>query len=327
MTVDNDGKRNMGTNIISNNNNKIDDNNGVLGTTPIQRSLFLVEHQVTVEDIELGVLESGIPYLTGRGLERMCGVEHGPFHRLTTNWTEEKQKPRGRKIDQLLKEFGYTDDQLYIKAQFNGKEINAFTEPVCMALLEYYALHAEPKREKALTAYRTLARKKFREFVYEAVGYHPDHKILDSWKHFHDRVDMTMDAVPNGYFCVFREIASMIVPMIRAGIMISDKVVPDISVGKSWSSFWKDNNLVTSYGERIKFDHEYPSYYPQSKSNPQPAFAYPDSALGVFRSWLRQHYITNRFPKYLFDQAKKGKLESTTANMAIEAFSNAKLLE
>jgi len=315
----------LGTTIKQNKNKLLHSSDVVLGTTPIQESLFHVEKQIEFQDVEMGVLESGVPYLTGRGLARMIGIDHGPFHRLTTNWAEEKSKPRGKVISQLLEQSGYTEESLYLRAEFNGLEINAFTEPVCLALLEYYAFLAEEKRQKAIDAFRALARLKFREFVYDAVGYTPEQKALDSWKHFHDRVDMTMDAAPNGFFGVFREIAIMIVPMIRAGIIISDRVVPDISVGKAWSTFWEENKLAEVHGDRTRYDHEYPPYYPQAKSNPQPSFAYPDSALGTFRSWLKQHYIINKFPKYLLGQAKLGKLPIIIANKAIESFVPKKL--
>lgn len=306
-------------------NNNLASSEVVLGATPIQGVLFHVEKQVTVQDIEMGVLESGVPYLTGRGIERMCGIAHGPFHRLTSNWDEEKLKPRGKAIQQLLDASGYTEESLYIRAELGGREITAFTEPVCLALLEYFAFISDEPRPEAIRAFRTLARLKFREFVYEAVGYSPEQKALDSWKHFHDRVDMTMDSAPQGFFGVFREIAIMIVPMIRAGIIISDKVVPDISVGKAWSLFWEANNLSLIHGERTRYDHEYPLYYPQAKSNPQPSFAYPDSALGTFRSWLRQHYIASKFPTYLLGQTKKGTMPLLTANKALEAFGGKQL--
>jgi hypothetical protein len=267
----------------------------------------------------MGVLESGVPYLTGHGLERMCGITHGTLRELTSNWSEEKLKPHGKAILKLLEEYNYTEDSLCIRAEQNGVEITAFTEPVCLAIVEYFAFVSDIPKVQAINAFRTLARTKFREFVYVAVGYAPNQKILDSWKHFHDRVDMTLDAAPDGYFGVFREIAFMVVPMIRAGIMISDKVVPDISVGKAWSAFWDEKKLADEYGERIKYPHEYPPYYPQSKSNPQPSYAYPDSALGVFRAWLREHYITTKFPNYLLGQTKKG-MPIGIANQAIEAF-------
>lgn len=298
----------------------------VSGTGNAQGNLFHVEKQIEFQDVEMGVLESGVPYLTSRGLAKMIGIDHGPFHRLTANWDDERVKPRGRVIAQLLEEHGYFEPVLYLKAEYKGVEINAFTEPVCLALLEYYAFMADDKREKAINAFRALARVKFREFVYEAVGYDPDQRVLDSWKHFHDRVDLTADAVPFGYFGVFKEIAGMIVPMIRAGILISDRVVPDISVGRSWSEYWDNNNLSAQFGDRTKYDHEYPLYYPQSKSNPQPAYAYPNGALGAFRDWLMKTYITSKFPAYLLGQTKKGSVSLAIANKALGAF-GANLLE
>lgn len=70
----------------------------------------------------------------------------------------------------------------------------------------------------------------------------------------------------------------------------------------------------------MQYDHEYPLYYPQSKSNPQPAYAYPDSCLGLFRAWLRQTYITTKFPNYLLGQTKRDTVPVVIANKALEAF-------
>jgi hypothetical protein len=294
---------------------------GDLVPPPAQHELFHVEKQIEYNGIEMGVLENGIPYLTESGLARMCGIDRKVLNRLSINWDDERKKPRGKQIDQLLEQSSYNDDGLFLKSEHNGVNINAYTEPVCLALLEYYAFLSDDKRVEAVNAFRSLARTTFRAFIYKAVGYAPDQRIIDSWRHFHDRLDMTLDSVPVGYFSIFREIASMIVPMIKAGVMISDRVVPDISVGKAWSAFWNEKKLATEFGERIKYDHEYPLYYPQAKSNPQPSFAYPDSALGVFRAWLRQQYITNKFPTYLSGQAKQGKLSVEVATKAVEAFS------
>lgn len=287
---------------------------------PAQGDLFHVEKQTVINGVEMGVLENGIPYLTESGLARMCGIDRKVLNRLANGWSDEQVKPRGKVIAQLLGQLGYVETTLYLKSEHRGSEVNAYTEPVCLALLEYYAFMADERREEAVHAFRTLARTTFRAFIYEAVGYTPENRALDSWKHFHDRIDMTMDAVPTGYFSVFREIAAMIVPMIRSGIMISDKVVPDISVGRAWSEYWNNHDLAKKYGERDKYDHEYPDYYPQAKSNPQAAFAYPDAALGEFRNWLRANYISSKFPKYLLGQTKKGTLAIEVANKALDSF-------
>lgn len=300
--------------------NKITEKNTTLGPAYIQGSLFHVEKQIEIDGVEMGVLENGIPYLTESGLARMCGIDRKVLNRLAIGWEEERLKPRGKQIAQLLEQSNYLEDTLFLKSEHKNIEINAYTEPVCLAVLEYYAFLTEEPRQEAIRAFRALARTTFRTFIYQSVGYSPEQRVLDSWKHFHDRVDMTLDAVPLGYFSVWREIASMVVPMIRTGIMISDKVVPDISVGKAWSTYWKEQSLTENFGERIKYDHEYPIYYPQSKSNPQPAYAYPDACLGVFRAWLRQNYIVNKFPTYLIGQSKKGNVTAAIANKALEAF-------
>jgi hypothetical protein len=294
---------------------------GVLGPGPMQGELFHVEKQIEIDGVEMGVLENGVPYLTESGLARMCGIDRKVLNRLAVGWKDEKLKERGRAINEMLEAANYFEPSLYLKSELNGSEINAYTEPVCMAMLEYYAFVTKEPRAEAIRAFRRLARETFRVLVYTAVGYSPEQKVLESWRHFHDRVDMTATSVPFGYFSVFREIASMIVPMIRAGVMISDRVVPDISVGKAWSEHWTANNLEATHGERRKYDHEYPLYYPQAKSNPQPSYAYPDSALGEFRAWLVKTYIANKFPTYLLGQTKKGTVLPVIANKALEAFS------
>ena len=304
---------------ISNENSLLVVNPADLVPAPPQGELFHVEKQVEINGVEMGVLENGMPYLTESGLARMCGIDRKVLNRLAINWDEERQKPRGQKIDVLLREAGFLGEALFLPSEHKGVAINAYTEPVCLALLEYYAFVSDEPRSQAITAFRTLAKTTFRTFIYDAVGYSPTQQAIDSWKHFHDRLDMTMDSVPEGYFSIFREIASMIVPMIRGNIIISDKVIPDISVGKAWSEYWKANGLV-KYGERLKYDHDYPLYYPQAKSNPQPAYAYPENIVGLFRAWLRREYITKKLPTYLTGQIRKGTMEKHTATKVIASF-------
>lgn len=288
-------------------------------TPPSQETLFRVEKQTERDGVEMGVLENGIPYLSESGLARMCGIARRSIRDLSAEWENEKLKPRGQKIQEKLVELGYSENSLFVKATDNGIQINAYTEPVCLALIEYYAFDASPQKKEAQTAFRTLAKVTFRSYIYTAVGYSPDTEILERWKHYYDRVDMTKSAVPYGYFCVFSEIAPMLIPLITAGLVVNDKVIPDISVGLSWSKYWKDNDLDSSFGARIKYEHNYPPYYPQAKSNPQPAYAYPELALGVFRRWLRANYLETKFPKYLLDKAKKNQIPKDDAVLVLDA--------
>ena len=61
-------RRKLGATENTNENNELAENQQVLGAMQ-QQTLFHVEKQVEIDDIEMGVLESGVPYLTGRGLE------------------------------------------------------------------------------------------------------------------------------------------------------------------------------------------------------------------------------------------------------------------
>lgn len=136
----------------------------VLGATQ-ERGLFHVEKQIERDGIEMGVLENGLPYLSERGLAKMCGIHRAVLNRLASNWNEEKHKPRGQAIQTLLAPSGFHGDTLYIPCEVDGKPTNAYTEPVCLAVLEYYAFDSSEQKSNAQHAFRTLARKTFRTFV------------------------------------------------------------------------------------------------------------------------------------------------------------------
>ena len=296
-----------------------------MGIVPIngQLPLILFHSEIHIENqgIEMGVLESGIPYLSQRGLVKMAGIGRTSFQGLSSNWQEEKYSSEiGKGINNILQQSGYNEDELFTRVEFGGKLIYAYTELVCNAVLEYYAFEAKRRVQKAIESYRALSRAGFRLFIYQSVGYHPEQNKIDSWKHFHDRIDLVYDNVPSGYFCIFKEISGMIVTLIRKGVIISDKVIPDISVGLTWAKYWKDNNLAGTYGAITDYKHNYPDYYPQSKSNPQIAKAYPNDSWGVFQEWFQHEYIETKFPHYLLNSAKRGNIQIEYARKAIEAF-------
>src|SRR5277367_6312114 len=81
--------------------------------------------------------------------------------------------------------------------------------------------------------------------------------------------------VPVGYFSIFKELADIFVMLIRNGANVGPQFVPDISVGQLWSKYWTAESLDIIHGERIKYEHNYPLYYPQSVSNPQHPYCYP----------------------------------------------------
>jgi hypothetical protein len=268
----------------------------------IEMNLFPIK-EVEVDGIQMGVLSDGSPYLTARGLARMCGVDHTNLIRLANNWDEEQHRPRGQKIKELLAAQGHKGDHLYRRTKGPSGETHAYTDA-----------------GTAIKNYRLLARYSFRSFIYNRVGYDPFKHIPDSWRNFHERI-LLNDTIPANYFSVFREIADLVVHMLQAGFPIDDHCVPDISVGQLWGKHWTASNLEQVYGARIKHPHVYPDWFPQSKVNPVDVWVYPMKALGDFRVWLYEKYIPKSFPAYLTTKVKSGVFLPSRAELLLNAVS------
>lgn len=263
-----------------------------------------IEVQKDVNGIEMGVLENGIPYLTQRGLSSIVGVARSVIQTITNEWEEHYANPvigkdRISYFKQYLFSNGYHEQKLFIETVQNGTVHFNYPDVVCMAFLEYYAFESKAAGTVALENYRRFATFGIRRFIYEALGYTP----ADKWKFHHDRISLLKDSAPLGHFTIFQEITGLVVDLITADLTVNHKTVPDISVGIAWGKYWCDNNLEAKYGSRIQYEHNYPSYYPQSASNPQKPNAYPDAALPEFRQWFKQTYLLTKFPKYILTKA------------------------
>ena len=275
--------------------------------TPKQQFLDLgIEIERDVHGIEMGVLENGIAYLTQRGLAKISGAARSTIQKLSEEW----ESAQGSDLIQPSTRIGwlrirladddYRDQKLFIEAGRDGGLRNAYPDVVCMALIEYFAFEAKTTNETSLKNYRLIARHGLRDFIYNSLGYVPGNK----WKYFEDRVSILQTRTPDGYFSIFNEISGMVVDLINAGLTVNEKTIPDISVGRFWSEFWSEKGLARELGERLQWPHVYPEYYPQAKSNPQFAWAYPDRALPMFRNWFRNIYLPERFPYYILRKAK-----------------------
>lgn len=276
--------------------------------------------ETEIDGVGMGVLTDGTPFLTLRGLSRMVGVDIAAIVRITEFWQDDPLKPREAKIRELVRAQGADDTRAFIAVLKNGTIHHAVPAAVCMAVLEYYAFEAKTESEQAARSYRILARKGFSDYIYSLVGYNPTGSGNIAWQQFHDRVTLAYHTVPNGYFSIFKEIADILVTMIRKGANLGNKFVPDISVGQHWGRYWSEESLEVLYGERIKYEHNYPAYFPQAASNPQSPYCYPDEALGEFRKWVRETYIPKKMPNYLNDKVRQGQIAAPQAAAALDAF-------
>jgi hypothetical protein len=125
---------------------------------------------------------------------------------------------------------------------------------------------------------------------------------------------------------VFKEIADIFVTLIREKAELGPKFVPDISVGIHWGKFWTRENLDVIYGDRIKYEHNYPIYFPQAASNPQQPYCYPDDALGEFKKWVRRTYMPKLMPQYLDTKIRGGQIPAPAARAALDAFASRKAI-
>ena len=295
---------------------------------PPQMGLFDVDVEVEneVSGIEMGVLDNGMAYLTQSGLAAMVGISRQTIANISKEWEADHDndlidpKTRIGYIRERLLNDGYDMSSLYVATKKGNH--HAYPDLVCVAILEYFAFESKNPNQKARNNFRRLAGHGFRQFVYASLHYQPE----DPWKHYHDRVSLLRDSSPDGYFFVFNEVDGMIVDLIRNGIRVNDKTIPDISIGAAWGNYWTSNpSLNDACGDRKLAKHSYPPYFPQAKSNPQDIWAYPDSSLPEFRFWFKNIYLTTKFPSYILKKAKLLKGGSREARRLSEMYQNQKL--
>ncbi|MCX9148185.1 hypothetical protein [Erythrobacter sp. WG] len=270
----------------------------------------------------MGILSDGTPFLTQRGLAVLCGVENAHIGTISTQWQDDLPKPRISKIRDILAKNGHSLSEAHVPVQVGGRVLYAYREEISLAVIEYYAFEAgQFCQEEARDNFRILARKGFRDAIYETLGYTPSRQMDDLWKPFHDRVSLVYNSAPDGYFSIFKESAEVTVTLGQGGVYTDDGVIPDISIGKCWSKHWVDNRLADRFGQRLDYEHNYPAYFPQAASNPQTPWAYPEAALGEFKRWLREDYIRGgKLVAYIKGQVARKGITAAAANAALAAY-------
>jgi len=120
----------------------------------------------------MGVLSDGTPFLTQRGLARLCGVRNAHIGTISTGWSKSGQTARIRRIRAILSATGISVEEPHVRLQRGSRATFAYPETVCLAVLEYYAFHAGARcREEARRNFRNLAGSALRSFIYAQTGY------------------------------------------------------------------------------------------------------------------------------------------------------------
>lgn len=286
-----------------------------------QLSLDLqIDREKEIDGIGLGVLSDGTAFLNGRGLAKLCGIDSSRISEMSADW-DAATLPLTARVKEILGGRGLSIETPYYEIKQRTNVYHAYPDALCVAVLEYYAFDAPNVRDDAKKNYRLLAGKALHDFIYAQVGYDPDNQVPQVWRQFHDRVSLTYNSVPVGYFSVFKEIADMIVTLGQAGLHIDSSFLPDGSVGIHWGKHWDQNGLDQQFGARQRWEHNYPEYFPQAKSNPQTPWCYPEGALAEFRRWMRENYIGDgKFTTYINNKIKQKELPPSFAQIVMNAY-------
>ncbi|NVN06036.1 hypothetical protein HW509_10610 [Asaia spathodeae] len=272
---------------------------------PLQLRLDLgVRVEREVGGIEMGVLDNGISYLTQAGLASVAGAARSTIWEITQEWEAAQQsgifKGRISYFQEALSRVGYDDPKLYIEIERGGSPLYAYPDLVCTTIIEYFAFEAKRTNDIAITSFREFARYGLQNYIYRALDYKP----ADKWRMHNERVSLLNDSVPVGFFSIFKEVSGMIVDLINADLPIDDHTIPDISVGLTWGKFWTAHEFSGQFGDRVQYAHYYPSSFPQSASNPQNAWAYPNASWPQFQAWFHGIYLPTKYPPYILKKAK-----------------------
>jgi hypothetical protein len=230
------------------------------------------------DGIEMGVFEDGTPFLTGKGLAFLSGVEPESIRQIGLGSTSDDEKGRAGKISTLLQQIGYDSNELYRRITIDGKEMNAYPEPVCLAVIRYYADEAGKRcTSKAKEVVWIFFQKTFREFVYALTGYNTKQLTFSQYTLSritnHHQIAPDQISLPDGYFCLFDKMIEILQKFdLRIGYQLGQDwydtrkngkrfLEPDISLGIHFSS------LFTSDFEEAdrKYNEEYNLRFNNSK--------------------------------------------------------------
>lgn len=108
---------------------------------------------------------------------------------------------------------------------------------------------------------------------------------------------MNIDNVPYGHFSIMNEITFLLIaPMEKFGYRVSGKMVPDISLGKTFAKYLKDNGYPME---------TYPKYMHVYEDGREfESYAYPNKLLEEIRKFYFEDWLKNRSHKYFAERDK-----------------------
>ncbi len=112
------------------------------------------------------------------------------------------------------------------------------------------------------------------------------------------RYMVNMPRVPYGYFSMLNEVTlSLIGPLEQMGYTISSAMIPDISLGKTFSKYLRDNGYPVD---------SYPKYLHKFEDGREvEARAYPNDLIGTLRKFFVETWLKERSRQYFQERDPK----------------------
>jgi hypothetical protein len=281
--------------------------------TLVSQNLEVIKSiEVSGFPIEVGILQDGTPFLSGRGLARACGISNSTLVGWGETTPQLGESHRAGKMANLLATYSYEGDRFFFKipdgSKFEGKaNVSAYPYKVCMAFLDYYAFEAN--KEEARNSLRILSEKQLPQFILAAVNgateataapIKPTPRPARVRESSPFETRPLRDGIPIGYFTVAQLFSGELARSLQAALNLDSFTVSPSNIARAWNHYWDIQKLWEQHGERFLVPDRETDYFPQAKS-----YVYPLSALDEFKQWLNLEYIPDRFPSYLQRKIKQ----------------------
>jgi len=238
------------------------------------------------QDRTLVVVEANVPLADSREIALQLGIEHRSFFRMITDYQHEIE------ADFELVRFEIAVVKTAGSRGVKHSKYALLTEDQTYAYMSYSQNTEQARRCKRLLV-KAFAEARQRLHVQQG---QPQTAINSLWERrthlFSERT-----CIPEGYWCIFHEIANVCWWLERQGVHLREDAVPDVSVGLLWMKEVRRLGL-----DEHAIGH-YLHHYPDTRKA-QHANIYPNAWLGLFRDWLQRRYLKEDFQVYIRSHAR-----------------------
>ena len=248
----------------------------------------------TVEDTgESGISQSGLAILCGVSRQAIKKLEKTLATKAPSKWLESF----------VGKDLTLVTSKSDLKLTVNGVppgNLTVYKAAFCARVIQHYVFRGKEVAQYSLDQFTELG---INIWIQSITGWKKEAKktYVPYW---YQRLTLftTKTHIPDGWWCVFEELAKLMRELEGLGYVIPDvspmtgqAIAPDISIGKMFCRHMRGEGYDVD-GEIQKYLH----YYPDGRITD--ANIYPDRWLEKFRTWFNGVWKQERLLKYLGDR-------------------------